>query len=99
MASEDPVQPALRGIRERRRRRALPFSGRVPCSLPDADFRLNEVFRFREIQMKSEALLSVTEVFTTLSHARRSTRLEYVVIALIAIEVVIYVADLVFRGH
>jgi uncharacterized Rmd1/YagE family protein len=65
--------------------------------------RMSDIFelsgRFRGIQVKSEALLSVTEVFTTLSHARRSTRLEYVVIALIAIEVAIYVADLVLRGH
>jgi uncharacterized Rmd1/YagE family protein len=53
--------------------------------------------RYREIQHKSETLLDVTQVFSTLSHARRSTRLEIIVIVLILIEVVIYVAELLMR--
>ncbi len=53
--------------------------------------------RYNEIKHKSETLLDVTQVFSTLSHARRSTRLEIVVIILILIEVVIYIAELF--GH
>jgi uncharacterized Rmd1/YagE family protein len=53
--------------------------------------------RYHEIEHKSKTLLDVTQVFSTLSHARRSARLEIVVIVLIFIEVVIYVADLLLR--
>lgn len=40
---------------------------------------------------KSETLLDMTDVFTSLSHARRSARLEWIIIILIAIEIVLYV--------
>ena len=53
--------------------------------------------RYHEIEHKSSTLLDVTQVFSTLSHARRSTRLEVIVIVLILIEVVIYVVELVAR--
>lgn len=46
--------------------------------------------RYHQIKHKSETLMAVTEVFTGLSHARRSTRLEWIIIALIFIEIVIY---------
>jgi uncharacterized Rmd1/YagE family protein len=40
----------------------------------------------------------MTDVFSSLSHARRSARLEWIIIVLIAIEIVIYLMQL-YRGH
>jgi len=54
--------------------------------------------RYQEIKHKSETLLDMTDVFTSLSHARRSARLEWIIIVLIAIEIVIYLMQL-YRGH
>jgi uncharacterized Rmd1/YagE family protein len=54
--------------------------------------------RYQEIKHKSETLLDMTDVFSSLSHARRSARLEWIIIVLIAIEVVLYVVDFV-RPH
>jgi uncharacterized Rmd1/YagE family protein len=51
-------------------------------------FELNQ--RYQEIKHKSETLMDITEVFTGLSHARRASRLELIIIALIFIEIVIY---------
>ncbi|HIJ88513.1 MAG TPA: RMD1 family protein [Desulfuromonadales bacterium] len=59
-------------------------------------FELNQ--RYQEIKHKSETLLDMTDVFTGLSHARRAARLEWIIIILIAIEIVIYVMQL-YRGH
>ncbi|HEY6838302.1 MAG TPA: RMD1 family protein [Geobacteraceae bacterium] len=53
--------------------------------------------RYQEIKHKSEILLDVTEVFTGLSHARRSARLEWIIIVLILIEIVIYLADIFWK--
>jgi uncharacterized Rmd1/YagE family protein len=50
--------------------------------------------RYNEIRHKSETLLDITEVFSSLSHARRSSRLEWIIIILIAIEIVIYLVEL-----
>jgi len=50
--------------------------------------------RYNEIRHKSETLLDITEVFTSLSHARRASRLEWIIIILIAIEIVIYLVDI-----
>jgi len=44
--------------------------------------------RYQEIKHKSETLLDVTDVFSSLSHARRSARLEWIIIILIAFEIV-----------
>lgn len=44
--------------------------------------------RYLEIKHKSETLLDVNEVFTSLSHARRSARLEWIIILLIAFEII-----------
>jgi len=44
--------------------------------------------RYLEIKHKSETLLDVNGVFTNLSHARRSARLEWIIILLIAFEIV-----------
>jgi required for meiotic nuclear division protein 1 len=51
-------------------------------------FELNQ--RYQEIRHKSETLMDITEVFTSLSHARRASRLEWIIIVLIFIEIVIY---------
>jgi len=59
-------------------------------------FELNE--RYQEIKHKSETLLDMTDVFTSLSHARRSARLEWIIIVLIAVEIVIYLIQL-YHGH
>jgi uncharacterized Rmd1/YagE family protein len=56
-------------------------------------FELNQ--RYSEIRHKSDTLLDITEVFTSLSHARRASRLEWIIIILIFIEIVIYVVDIV----
>jgi uncharacterized Rmd1/YagE family protein len=45
--------------------------------------------RFQEIKHKSETLMDVLEVFTGLSHAQRSTRLEWTIIALIIFEILL----------
>lgn len=50
--------------------------------------------RYQEIKHKSETLLDVTDVFTSLSHARRAARLEWIIIILIVIEIVLYVFQL-----
>jgi uncharacterized Rmd1/YagE family protein len=50
--------------------------------------------RYLEIKHKSETLLDMTSVFTDLSHARRSARLEWIIIILIAIEILIYLVQL-----
>jgi uncharacterized Rmd1/YagE family protein len=53
--------------------------------------------RYQEIRAKSETLMDITEVFTGLSHARRATRLEWIIIILIALEIVIYVVEIFLR--
>lgn len=59
-------------------------------------FELNQ--RYQEIKHKSETLLDMTDVFSSLSHARRSARLEWIIIALIVIEIILYVLEM-FRTH
>ncbi len=44
--------------------------------------------RYQEIKHKAETLLDVTDVFSGLSHARRSARLEWIIIILIAFEII-----------
>ncbi|MEI6702485.1 MAG: RMD1 family protein [Deltaproteobacteria bacterium] len=60
-----------------------------------SQFELNQ--RYLEIKHKSETLLDMTDVFTSLSHARRSARLEWIIIILTAFEIVIYLMQL-YRG-
>ena len=50
-------------------------------------FEISE--RFQEIKHKSDTLKDVLEVVTGLSHARRSSRLEWIIIALIFVEIVL----------
>jgi uncharacterized Rmd1/YagE family protein len=59
-------------------------------------FELNQ--RYQEIKHKSETLLDMTDVFSSLSHARRSARLEWIIIVLIAIEIVLYILEIA-RKH
>ncbi|RNC71410.1 MAG: RMD1 family protein [Desulfuromonadales bacterium] len=59
-------------------------------------FELNQ--RYNEIKHKGETLLDITEVFTSLSHARRASRLEWIIIILIFIEIVIYVFEILRKG-
>jgi uncharacterized Rmd1/YagE family protein len=54
--------------------------------------------RYQEIKHKSETLLDVTTVFTGLSHARRSARLEWIIIVLIFIEILIYVFEIMHKS-
>lgn len=44
--------------------------------------------RYQEIKHKAETLQDSTEVFSNLSHARRSARLEWIIIILIAVEII-----------
>ncbi len=50
--------------------------------------------RYNQIKHKSDTLLDITEVFTGLSHAKRSARLEWIIIILIAIEIVLFLYEL-----
>jgi uncharacterized Rmd1/YagE family protein len=50
--------------------------------------------RYQEIKHKSETLMDITEVFSSLSHARRSSQLEWIIIILIFIEIVIYLLQI-----
>ena len=49
--------------------------------------------RYQEIKHKSETLMDVTDVFSNLSHARRSARLEWIIIILIAFEIIMALID------
>jgi len=55
-------------------------------------FELNQ--RYQEIKHKSETLMDITQVFSDLSHAKRASRLEWIIIILIFIEIVIYLFQL-----
>jgi uncharacterized Rmd1/YagE family protein len=50
--------------------------------------------RYLEIKHKSETLLDMTDVFSSLSNARRSARLEWIIIILIAIEIVLFLLEM-----
>ena len=46
--------------------------------------------RYEEIRHKSETLMDITEVFSSLSHAARASRLEWIIIILILVEIILY---------
>lgn len=50
--------------------------------------------RYQEIKHKSETLLDMTGVFTGISHARRSARLEWIIIILIGIEIALFLLEM-----
>ncbi len=53
--------------------------------------------RYQEIRHKSETLMDVTDIFSNLSHARRSARLEWIIIILIAFEIIMALYDKFWR--
>ena len=50
--------------------------------------------RYQQIKHKADTLMDTTEVISTLSHATRASRLEIIIIVLIAIEIVIYLFEM-----
>ncbi len=61
---------------------------------------LSELFelddRYEAIRHKSEILMDITEVFTSLTHAQRGTRLEWMIIILISIELLLSLLEKIF---
>jgi uncharacterized Rmd1/YagE family protein len=61
---------------------------------------LSELFelkdRYEKIRHKTEMLLDITDVFTSLTHSKRGTRLEWAVIILIMIELIMSIIDKIF---
>jgi required for meiotic nuclear division protein 1 len=62
---------------------------------------LTELFelrdRYERLRHKTEVLMDITEVFSSLTHAKRGNKLEWMVIILIAIELILSIIDKVFR--
>lgn len=54
--------------------------------------------RYGKIRHKTEILMDITEVFTSLSHAKRGTRLEWAIIILIAIELCLSIFNTFFHN-
>jgi len=50
--------------------------------------------RYSQIRHKADTLLDINAVFTVLSHARRSARLEWIIIILIAFEIVLFLMEM-----
>jgi len=50
--------------------------------------------RYSQIRHKADTLLDINTVFTALSHARRSARLEWIIIVLIAIEIALFLMEM-----
>lgn len=50
--------------------------------------------RYNQIRHKADTLLDINAVFTGLSHARRSARLEWIIIILIAFEIVLFLLEM-----
>ncbi|MDI6600657.1 MAG: RMD1 family protein [Thermoanaerobacteraceae bacterium] len=57
-------------------------------------FELKE--RYEKVRHKTETLLDITDVFTGLAHAKRGTRLEWMVIILIAAEMLLTILSYIF---
>jgi uncharacterized Rmd1/YagE family protein len=51
--------------------------------------------RYSQIKHKSDTLLDINSVFSGLSHARRSARLEWIIIVLIALEIALFLLEMV----
>jgi required for meiotic nuclear division protein 1 len=62
---------------------------------------LEELFelksRYDKIKGKSETLMDITEVFTTMTYQKRGNTLEWMVIILIAIELVVALVERIFK--
>jgi uncharacterized Rmd1/YagE family protein len=50
--------------------------------------------RYSQIRHKADTLLDINAVFTGLSHARRSARLEWIIIILIALEIALFILEM-----
>lgn len=50
--------------------------------------------RYNHIRHKADTLLDINAVFTGLSHARRSARLEWIIIVLIAVEIALFMLEM-----
>lgn len=57
-------------------------------------FELDE--RFTVLQQKSETLMDITQSFTGLTHATRGTKLEWMIIILIAFEIILSLLEKIF---
>lgn len=55
--------------------------------------------RYQKITRKSEILTDITEVFATLSHEKRGTKLEIMVIVLILFELIIGIIGFIYKVH
>lgn len=53
--------------------------------------------RYKKISHKTEVLKDITSVFSSLSHEKRGTKLEIMVIILILLELIIGIAELIFK--
>jgi required for meiotic nuclear division protein 1 len=53
--------------------------------------------RYERLRHKTEVLLDITEVFASLTHAKRGNKLEWMVIILIFIELILSFVDKIFR--
>ncbi|MCX7951290.1 MAG: RMD1 family protein [Clostridiales bacterium] len=62
--------------------------------------KLSDLFelkdRYDKIRHKTEVLLDITEVFTSLTHAKRGTKLEWMVIILFIVEIVMSILEKIF---
>jgi len=74
--------------------KAFAFGGEPDLNRLAVKLGITRSQRYLEIKHKSETLLDMTDVFSSLSHARRSARLEWIIIILIAIEIVIYLMQI-----
>lgn len=72
----------------------------VSAEAEDFFLKLNECFeledRYEALQHKSEMLMDITEVFASLTHAQRGTRLEWMIIILISMELLLSLAEKFF---
>lgn len=53
--------------------------------------------RYEKIRHKTEVLLDITEVFSSLSHAKRGNKLEWIVIVLIFIELILPIVNIILK--
>jgi uncharacterized Rmd1/YagE family protein len=58
-------------------------------------FDLDE--RYKKINNKTEILQDITDVFTSLSHEKRGTKLEIMVIILILFELIISIVEFILK--
>ncbi|SHF10738.1 RMD1 family protein [Desulforamulus putei] len=66
----------------------------------DLFLKLTDLFdiqeRYENLRHKTENIMDITEVFTILAHANRGTKLEWMIIILIALEIIISLSEKIF---